>query len=89
MPQLYDASNEFAGKRVVLVSVPGAFTPVSALVEISFIIDLWQGCQARHIPPYIENIDKLASKGVDLVVVIASNDAFVMAACKQDTTRLL
>lgn len=64
MPQAYDASEEFAGKKVVLVSVPGAFTP---------------GCQARHLPPYIENLDKISEKA-DLVVVIASNDAFVMAA---------
>lgn len=76
LPQSYDASKEFAGKKVVLVSVPGAFTP---------------SCQAFHIPPYIENIDKLQSKGVDLVVVIASNDPFVMSAwgkvngCKEDT----
>ncbi|CZT15670.1 related to peroxisomal membrane protein [Ramularia collo-cygni] len=65
VPQAYDASKEFAGKRVVIVSVPGAFTP---------------GCQARHIPPYIQQIDELVSKGVDLVVVIASNDCWVMAA---------
>lgn len=65
IPQVYDASKEFAGKKVVLVSVPGAFTP---------------GCQALHIPPYIQSLDKLQSKGVDLVVVIASNDAWVMAA---------
>lgn len=64
MPQTYDASKEFAGKKVVLVSVPGAFTP---------------GCQARHLPPYIENLDAISQKA-DLVVVIASNDAFVMAA---------
>lgn len=65
LPQSYDASKEFAGKKVVLVSVPGAFTP---------------SCQAYHIPPYIQNFDKLQSKGVDLVVVIASNDPFVMSA---------
>lgn len=65
MPQTFDASKEFAGKRVVLVSVPGAFTP---------------GCQAFHIPPYFSNLEKLLQKGVDLVVVIASNDAWVMAA---------
>lgn len=64
MPQTYDASKEFAGKRVVLVSVPGAFTP---------------GCHARHLPPYIDNLDKLTEKA-DLVVFIASNDSFVMAA---------
>jgi len=65
LPQSYDASKEFAGKKVVLVSVPGAFTP---------------SCQAMHVPPYLQNEDKLASKGVDLVVVIASNDPFVMNA---------
>lgn len=65
MPQEYDASKEWADKKVVLVSVPGAFTP---------------GCQARHLPPYISNIDKILEKGVDLVAVIASNDSWVMAA---------
>ncbi|EME49677.1 hypothetical protein DOTSEDRAFT_58872 [Dothistroma septosporum NZE10] len=76
LPQSFDASKEFAGKKVVLVSVPGAFTP---------------GCQALHIPPYFTNLDKLLQKGVDLVVVIASNDSFVMAAwgkvngAKEDT----
>lgn len=64
MPQAYDASKEFAGKKVVLVSVPGAFTP---------------GCSARHLPPYLEKLDDI-SKKADLVVVIASNDSFVMAA---------
>lgn len=64
MPQTYDASKEFAGKKVVLVSVPGAFTP---------------GCQARHLPPYIQNLSTISQKA-DLVVVIASNDAFVMNA---------
>jgi peroxiredoxin len=47
------------------VSVPGAFTP---------------SCSAYHIPPYIAQIDKLADKGVDFVVVIASNDSWVMSA---------
>ena len=62
---MFDASKEFQGKKVVLVSVPGAFTP---------------GCQAMHIPPFIENINKISEKGVDMVVVIASNDAWVMYA---------
>ncbi|KAK6435332.1 hypothetical protein LTR95_008476 [Oleoguttula sp. CCFEE 5521] len=64
-PSEYDASKEFANKKIVLVSVPGAFTP---------------GCQAFHIPPYLQNASKLAEKGVDEVVIIASNDAFVMNA---------
>ena len=64
-PQEYDASKEWAGKKVVLVSVPGAFTP---------------GCQAYHLPPYIQKLSELKSKGVDEVLFIAYNDPFVMAA---------
>jgi len=64
-PQEYDANKEWAGKKVVIVSVPGAFTP---------------GCQAYHLPPYIQKIDDLKSKGVDIVAVIASNDGWVMNA---------
>ena len=64
-PQEYDANKEWAGKKVVLVSVPGAFTP---------------GCQAYHLPPYIQKLSELKSKGVDVVAVIASNDSWVMNA---------
>jgi peroxiredoxin len=58
-------NTEWANKKVVLFSVPGAFTP---------------GCSARHLPGYIENLSKLKSKGVDIVAVIAFNDAWVMSA---------
>ncbi|KAF3935236.1 Peroxiredoxin-2B [Dactylella cylindrospora] len=51
--------------RVVLFAVPGAFTP---------------GCSARQLPGYIENLTSLKSKGVDIVIVIAYNDAWVMSA---------
>ena len=44
---------------------PGAFTP---------------GCSARHLPPYIEKLPLLKSKGVDIVACIAFNDAWVMSA---------
>ncbi|EKG13752.1 hypothetical protein MPH_09059 [Macrophomina phaseolina MS6] len=64
-PTELDANKEFAGKKVVLVSVPGAFTP---------------GCQAYHVPPYIEKLGELQAKGVDAVYIIAFNDAFVMNA---------
>jgi alkyl hydroperoxide reductase 1 len=43
----------------------GAFTP---------------GCSARHLPPYIENLKTIKDKGVDVVAVIAFNDAWVMSA---------
>ncbi|KAI9838948.1 MAG: Peroxiredoxin Asp f3 [Sarea resinae] len=65
IPINYDASKEFANKKVALFAVPGAFTP---------------GCSARHLPGYIENFDALKKKGVDLVACIAFNDAYVMSA---------
>ncbi|MCJ1228807.1 hypothetical protein MMC12_005470 [Toensbergia leucococca] len=64
-PQNYDASKEFASKKVVLFAVPGAFTP---------------GCSARHLPGFIDNVSKIKSKGVDLVIALAYNDAWVMSA---------
>ncbi|KAI9904065.1 hypothetical protein N3K66_000594 [Trichothecium roseum] len=65
VPQKFDASADFKNKKVVLVSVPGAFTPT---------------CSADHIPSFIKNKDALKAKGVDQVVVIAYNDAWVMSA---------
>ncbi|TKX24183.1 peroxiredoxin [Elsinoe australis] len=65
MPQEYPASKNWKGKKVVLVSVPGAFTP---------------GCQANHLPPYISKLKDLKSKGVDQVAVIGYNDSWVMNA---------
>ncbi|KAK1833182.1 Redoxin [Podospora conica] len=65
LPQKYDASKEFASKKVVLVAVPGAFTPT---------------CQVQHVTSYIDKLPELRAAGVDQVVFIASNDQFVMAA---------
>lgn len=55
----------FGGKKVVLFSVPGAFTPT---------------CSAKHLPGYISNFDQLKAKGVDTVACMAVNDVFVMKA---------
>ena len=65
IPQTYHASKEFADKKVVLFAVPGAFTP---------------GCSVNHLPGYIEHLNEIKDKGVDLVIVIACNDAWVMSA---------
>lgn len=65
IPINYNASKEWANKKVVLFSVPGAFTPT---------------CSVNHLPGYIEKLPKLKEKGVDIVAVIAFNDAFVMSA---------
>ncbi len=55
----------FAGKKVVLFGVPGAFTPT---------------CNNNHLPGYLENRDAILSRGVDQIAVVAVNDPFVMGA---------
>ncbi|KAG6878985.1 hypothetical protein C0992_006078 [Termitomyces sp. T32_za158] len=57
------STEEWKGKKVVLFSVPGAFTPT---------------CHAKHLPPYLEKYDQFKAKGVDVIAVLAANDAFVM-----------
>jgi peroxiredoxin len=64
-PQPTGSNEYFAGKRVALFAVPGAFTPT---------------CSARHLPSYVEKAAELKGKGVDEVACISVNDAFVMAA---------
>ncbi|KAJ6008561.1 hypothetical protein N7522_003577 [Penicillium canescens] len=65
IPINYNASKEWANKKVVLFSVPGAFTPT---------------CSVNHVPGYIKNLPNLREKGVDIVAVVAFNDPFVMSA---------
>ena len=62
-----DISTEelFSGKKVLLFAVPGAFTP---------------GCSMTHLPGYVVNADKIKAAGVDSIVCMAVNDAFVMDA---------
>jgi peroxiredoxin len=55
----------FSGKKVLLFAVPGAFTP---------------GCSMTHLPGYVVNADKIKAAGVDTIVCMAVNDAFVMDA---------
>lgn len=55
----------FAGKKVVLFAVPGAFTPT---------------CSASHLPGYVVNADTIKAKGVDSIVCLSVNDSFVMKA---------
>ena len=55
----------FGGKKVVLFSVPGAFTPT---------------CSAKHLPGFIEHADEILGCGVDTIACVAVNDVFVMNA---------
>ncbi|HBD10983.1 MAG TPA: peroxiredoxin [Porticoccaceae bacterium] len=55
----------FNGKKVVLFSVPGAFTPT---------------CSREHLPGFIEKADDIKAKGVDTIACTAVNDVFVMDA---------
>lgn len=64
-PEKLSAESLFNGKKVVLFSVPGAFTPT---------------CTAKHLPGYVQNAAALKSKGVDTIACLAVNDVFVMSA---------
>ncbi len=60
-----DPAALFAGKKVVVFTLPGAFTPT---------------CSQKHLPGYVRELPQLKAKGVDLVACLSVNDAFVMKA---------
>jgi peroxiredoxin len=59
----------FGGKKVVLFSVPGAFTPT---------------CSINHLPGFIDLANDILGKGVDIIACMAVNDVFVMDAWGKD-----
>lgn len=67
-PDAVQSADFFAGKKVALFSVPGAFTPT---------------CSAKHLPGFVEKAAELKAKGVDAIACTAVNDAFVMQAWKE------
>jgi glutaredoxin/glutathione-dependent peroxiredoxin len=67
-PEPVTTDDLFRGKKVVLFSVPGAFTPT---------------CSAKHLPGFIQHADAIKAKGVDTIACMAVNDVFVMGAWGQ------
>jgi peroxiredoxin len=70
-PESVSTGDLFGGKKVVLFSVPGAFTPT---------------CSAKHLPGFVANAAALKAKGVDTIACIAVNDVFVMDAWGKNQT---
>ena len=68
-PNKFKVDDLTRGKKVVLFGLPGAFTPT---------------CSAKHVPSYVQNLDRLKAKGVSEVICMAVNDAFVMGAWARD-----
>lgn len=64
-PKPMTVDEVFAGKKVALFAVPGAFTPT---------------CSARHLPGFKEHVADFKAKGVDAIACLSVNDAFVMKA---------
>lgn len=62
------ANDFFAGKKAVLMALPGAFTPT---------------CSETHLPGYVVAYDDIVAKGVDVVACLSVNDAFVMKSWQE------
>ena len=68
-PNTFKVEDLAKGKKIAIFGLPGAFTPT---------------CSAKHVPSYVQNMDKLKAKGVDEVWCLSVNDAFVMGAWARD-----
>ena len=70
-PKTFKSSQFFNEKKIILVSVPGAFTPT---------------CSNEHLPGYIKLYDEFKKKGIDDIYFVAANDPFVMEAWINSTS---
>jgi len=68
-PNEFKVEDLTRGKKIAIFGLPGAFTPT---------------CSAKHVPSYLQNIDKLKARGVADILCMAVNDAFVMGAWGRD-----
>lgn len=69
-PAAKSTDDVFAGRKVVLFAVPGAFTPT---------------CHNNHLPGFVTHASEIKAKGVDAIIVTAVNDVFVMNAWNKDS----
>ena len=69
-PQAKTTDDVFKGRRVVLVGVPGAFTPA---------------CHRNHLPGFVARKDEILGRGVDAIAVTSVNDIFVLNAWKEQS----
>jgi peroxiredoxin len=68
-PQAVTTDELFGGKKVVLFALPGAFTPT---------------CSAKHLPGFVTKANEIKAKGIDSIICLSVNDAFVMGAWGKD-----
>jgi len=68
-PEQVKTGDIFGKGKIALFSVPGAYTPT---------------CSAKHLPGFVENADAFDAKGVDKIICMSVNDAFVMSAWGKD-----
>ncbi len=69
-PQAKTTDDLFKGRRVVLIGVPGAFTPA---------------CHRNHLPGYVANREAILARGIDAIAVTSVNDVFVLNAWQQQS----
>jgi glutaredoxin/glutathione-dependent peroxiredoxin len=72
-PKEVHVADAARGKKIAIFGLPGAYTPT---------------CSAKHVPSYLQSVDKLKSRGVNEIWCIAANDAFVMAHWGRDQKAL-